>query len=566
MSSYQITGIEPKQVLRLRKLAAVVSLTRRATLFVVLFALAQMASAAELFVSPKTLSTEAARGKALAGYLGEMHRGNLQDDLKLLNRYAPQPPAIQETFTAGRTAFGARADATFANCPEIAAACRQYGLMITGGPMLGALTADGASVWVRTVEPAEVTVLVSVDGTEKRFGPVRSKMETDLTAVVPVTGLRPGERYPYRLMVNNESISLPAAAITMPPAADKPGKFSIAFGSCFHKSGLHNPHLLAQIRERRNAALLLLGDIAVDDRKNQFGLHRSDYLLRDSSRPWRELVAAVPVYAAWDDHDYFCNDLAGIPREGYTVDDRKGAWQVWQQNWNNPSAGFGDERGGIFFRTRIGPCDVIMLDTRSLRTNKKEENSFLGQAQMHWLEQQLEDCRGPFIILSSGTMWSDYVSNGKDSWGVWDPQGREKIFSLIERKQIPGVLLVSGDRHGARVFTIPRPSGFAFHEFEPASLGGHIGPPALVPDCQQQLYGIAETAAFGEFAFDTTLPDPEVTFRLIRETGEELYSLNLKRSQLTPVNSSPGKLYETQVPASAKPLVARAWAQFSFPE
>jgi alkaline phosphatase D len=91
---------------------------------------------------------------------------------------------------------------------------------------------------------------------------------------------------------------------------------------------------------------------------------------------------------------------------------------------------------------------------------------------MAWLETQLQDCKGPFIVLSSGTMWSDYISDGKDSWGKHDREGRERIFDLIEQNRVPGVLLISGDRHGARGFRIPRRSGFAFYEFEVASLGG----------------------------------------------------------------------------------------------
>ena len=40
--------------------------------------------------------------------------------------------------------------------------------------------------------------------------------------------------------------------------------------------------------------------------------------------------------------------------------------------------------------------------------------------------------------------------------------------------------------------------------------------------------------AFGEFSFDATLSDPQVVFRLIRDTGEVLYELKLTRSELTP--------------------------------
>ena len=109
-------------------------------------------------------------------------------------------------------------------------------------------------------------------------------------------------------------------------------------------------------------------------------------------------------------------------------------------------------------------------------------------------------------------------------------------MSLIEKHKIPGVLLISGDRHGARGFRIPRPSGYEFYEFEPASLGGRSGPPATQPKWDTQLYGFSNKFAFGEFTFDVSQDDPTVTYRLVEATGAILYELTLKRSQLTPVN------------------------------
>jgi alkaline phosphatase D len=157
---------------------------------------------------------------------------------------------------------------------------------------------------------------------------------------------------------------------------------------------------------------------------------------------------------------------------------------------------------------------------------------------MRWLEAQLLDCRGPFIILSCGTMWSDYVSRGKDSWGVWDPEGRERLFRLIEKHRIAGVLLISGDRHGARGFRLPRPSGFNFYEFEPASLGGRSGAP--IPNVPEKLFGIQGKYAFGEFTVDATVADPTVEFRLIGENENIIYEIKLTRSQLTPPAENAG--------------------------
>ena len=162
--------------------------------------------------------------------------------------------------------------------------------------------------------------------------------------------------------------------------------------------------------------------------------------------------------------------------------------------------------------------------------------SFLGMEQLVWLKETLKNSEAPFKVISGGTMWSDYISNGKDSWGTWDTVAREEIFSYIEKENISGVLLVSGDRHGARGFKIPRPSGFALYEFEPASLGGVPGPDALAEDTTNQLFGYhgSDATAFGEFTFDTMGNEPLVVFRLIDQFGNILVEYKIPYSKLTP--------------------------------
>jgi len=457
--------------------------------------------------------------------------GNLQ----LLNLWGEQPALIQSFYKAAFDVLQANPSAGYAALAQDSAvrklsnACN---LIHLGGPMLGDVTSHGAKVWLRTLYPASVEVRVATDHGEKKFGPVKSTVANDLSAVVAVTGLKPATSHSYRVLIDGAPILLPQPAIlTTLPARGHPGPWRIIFGSCYHRWGLGNQTLAQRMAERKPHALLLCGDIAAQDRNHHLGLHRADYLLRDFFSAWKNLVDSVPVYAVWDDHDYFDNDKAGIP-EGFSHADRVNVWRVFNRSWNNPSYGFGSKGEGVFFRTRIGPCDIIMTDTRYFRNN--EPGSFLGDEQMKWLLKQLQECEGPFIILSSGTMWSDYVSNGKDSWGRCDPNGRERIFRFIESKRIGGVLLISGDRHGARGFRIPRPSGYEFYEFEAASLGGRTGPPVTDPEWRTQLYGVAGVYAFGEFTFVASKPDPIVTFRLIHQDGTILYEVTLRRSQLTP--------------------------------
>jgi len=420
--------------------------------------------------------------------------GTLEDTTQI-------PTLVKDLYTNAYNVLNASKSKTFADVAAdsvIQTLCDNNGIVHLGGPMLGDLTSTGVKVWVRTFRPAAVKVRVTTPAGDVDFGPVNSTPATDHVAIVPQEG---------------------QAGITR-----------IAVGTCPHRWGLGRRKLWERISSRNPAAMLLGGDIAVQDRNNDIAMHRADVLVRDLQPPWKDFAASIPVYATWDDHDYFDNDKAGIP-SGYTDTDRQNVCSVFRSSWNNPSYGASK---GVYFRTRIGPCDVIMVDNRYFRYQSGDTHRFLGDEQMDWLEEQLLACTAPFIILSCGTMWSDYVSGGKDSWGTKDPAGRERIFNFIEDNNIKGVLLISGDRHGARGFRIPRPSGYEYYEFETASLGKRSGPPVTDPSWTTQLYGYANKYAFGEFEFDTTKSDPEVTFRLIEEDNVELYSITLKRSQLTP--------------------------------
>jgi len=458
--------------------------------------------------------------------LPEAHIGNLEIDTKLLDSYELLPENIRQFYFDARAVFAGDPDADFSN-PDIIEAARKHDLPLMGGPMLGNLREDGLDIWLRPSTSASLVVYVTTSegNTKKSF--VQNSVESGVEQRISIDGLTSEANYKYAVYANDHKIA--EGGFTTAPVSDKKGIFKLAFGSCFHKIGLHNPNLISEILNRDPHAMMLLGDMAVDDRENQINLHRSDYLLRDVSKPWRQLAANVPLYASWDDHNYFNNDLGGIPK-GFTEADREAVRAVWHQNWINPE----NEYPGIWFNTRIGPVEVIMPDTRSFRENERrgEYGSYLGLEQLNWLKETLKESDAPFKIISSGTMWSDYITPGKDSWGTWDTEGREELFNFIEAENISGVILVSGDRHGARGFTIPRPSGFQFYEFQVASLGGVPGPVAMAEDASNQIFGYLgkDIIAFGEFTFDTRGNKPVVTFRLIDEFGQilEEHILNLE--------------------------------------
>lgn len=336
---------------------------------------------------------------------------------------------------------------------------------------------------------------------------------------IKLNGLASDTDYSYIDFAGKDKIA--NGSFKTAPNFQEPGVFKLVFGSCMHKIGVYNPNLVSQILKRKPHAMALIGDIAVDGRENKINLHRADYFLRDVSTAWKRLAANVPLYTSWDDHVYLNNDLNGIPYS-FTNTDRQNLRAVWQQNWNNPE----NEKEGIFFNTRIGPVELIMLVTHSCHTNEKrvEYVSYLGHEQFNWIEVTLKKPTASFNVTSSGIMWSDYISKGKDSWGTWDTIARKEIFDFIEQEDISGVLLVSGDRHRVRAFKIPVTPEFTLYKLEAASLSGVPGPNTMANETRNQLFGYAgdDLVAFGEFTSDSRAEKPTIVFRLISQSGNIL--------------------------------------------
>jgi alkaline phosphatase D len=461
--------------------------------------------------------------------LPQAHKGTLEIDSLLLDSYTRLPENVRKFYMEARSVF--EENSVDFTDERIVAAAAKNSILLMSGPMLGDLKENGVSIWLRPATKAPVEISVrDLYSEQVKVYTLKPKVAGQVERIV-VNDLSPQTAYSYSVKVKGSEVA--EGRFQTPSKTGESSELRLAFASDFHKIGLHNPNLMDAILARDPSAMLLLGDLAVDDRDTKLSMHRADYLLRDVSQPWKKLSANVPLYAAWDDHDYLNNDLSGLP-EGVTNEDREDLRKLWSENWNNPE----NEAAGIYFNTRIGAVEVIMLDSRSFRENERrgEYNSYLGAVQLNWLKDVLANSTAPFKLISSGTMWSDYISDGKDSWGTWDTLAREEIYDLIEREHIPGVLLLSGDRHGARGFTIPRNSGFEFFEFGPASLGGVPGPEAIAKDSTKQLFGYLGLGlkAFGELTFIMEGAAPQVTFRLIDEYGIIMEEHTISYDQLVP--------------------------------
>ena len=411
---------------------------------------------------------------------------------------------------------------------DFKALVKKHKLLLFGGPVLGCVTDSSARIWLRTPGPARVQVVVAANKALKdptlsaavKTGPAR-----DFTALLDVGGLKPATTYWYDVLVDGASAMSggPAAFKTFPARGHK-ATFDVAFGG----GARYNPpkeRMWDMVASYKPAAFLFLGDNVYIDKPLKRNTNRVHYYRRQLRPEYRRLTASTATYAIWDDHDFGKNDCAG-GLDPFTPAWKLPVWRVFKENWNNPYYGGGETRPGCWFDFAIGDVQVFMLDNRYYRDFKK--GSMLGPVQTKWLLAKLQASKATFKVICNGTLWTEHADKGgKDSWwGV--KEAREEIFSVIDRKAIGGVILLSADRHRTDVYKIKRPNGYDLYEFETSKLTNNHTHGTR----KQALFSYNKGNFFGLLTFDLAAADPTVTFRCITIDGKCVYSLGLKRSRL----------------------------------
>ena len=390
------------------------------------------------------------------------------------------------------------------------------------GPMLGSVTATGASCWVRTSSPAKVQIRIGEDVSP----PVMATAESDFTAVARITGLSPNTMYDYQVLMDGQVASAGETVLRTFPARESAGEFSIAFGG----GAGYVPkweRMWDTIGTQRPIAMLMLGDnVYIDQPQHSLCQHYCYYRRQD--RPeWRRLVAQTPVFAIYDDHDFGTNDCIPGPHIEQPAWKRS-VWNIFRQNWANPAYGGGEKQPGCWFDFYIGDVHVILIDGRYYRDLRG--GTMLGPAQKAWLKRTLRDSQGVFKLLASPVPWTPGIKPGsKDPWDGF-PQEREEIFSFLETHKIDGVVLVSADRHRTDLRTTERPDGYTLYEFESSKLTNRHTHPVV--KTSGLVWGYNKKCSFGLMKFDTRQADPVVVFQCITIDGELVHSHELRASQL----------------------------------
>jgi alkaline phosphatase D len=381
-----------------------------------------------------------------------------------------------------------------------ASPCAAAGLV--AGPMAGHGDAASILIWFQGDAAAQARIEYWPDGAAARrrlSAAVPLTPEQDFTAQVPLTGLAPGTRYRYRVLLDGREAKLPHLPAFrteglwqwqrhsfLAAQGHVPQDFKVAFGACSYFNDAPNDRSLKpvgpyggehgifdRIAAQQPDIMLWLGDstyLREADYGHPEGIARR--FARDRAQP--ELQALLRTgrhYAIWDDHDFGPNDA----NASFTYKDK--SLEVFKRYWANGAWGQ-PETPGVFRVVSYQDADFFLTDGRYHRDADAAQGmphkAMLGAAQMRWLKNALLASTANFKIIVSGTQVLRNVPARIEGWSNF-PEERREFLDWLADNRVAGVLFLSGDRHHTVLSRQVRENAYPLHDFtcSPLTAGVH---------------------------------------------------------------------------------------------
>lgn len=426
------------------------------------------------------------------------------------------------------------------------------------GPMLGHQAHREATVWFETRGARSVALLYREKGSRGAF----ASIEVDAPPATPA-GVQPilirvplldmGTTYEYRILVDGERQDFPYPLEFRTTEQwewrtnDDPPDFSFLTGSCAY---MNDPpydrpgepygkgtEIFLHMADTPADFMVWSGDniyLREADFSSESGIWYR-FSKNRSTPDLQRLLAAMPHYATWDDHDYSSND------GNKSYEWKHVTLKAFQTYWGNPTWGEPDNPGvyGKFF---WGDAAFILMDNRYYRDDPElsqelyPEKSQYGARQLDWLKQSLLhiDDLGlyPFKFIVTGSQFLSTVGASEDSHESYRRE-RAEILQFLRDHDIRGVVFVTGDVHFSAFYRQELVPGQYLYEITSSPLAsGSWDPstsaraedPALIEDTMVGTQNFIRVALEGRRAdrrIVVTCIDKSNTVRWTREIPKE---------------------------------------------
>ncbi|KAG6813101.1 hypothetical protein H0H92_013955 [Tricholoma furcatifolium] len=332
----------------------------------------------------------------------------------------------------------------------------------------------------------------------------------DWVDTVRIDSLWPNTSYEYTLSFQNRTIldasKPPLSFRTFPDSRLSTGsRFKFIVSSCMtpnfpyngplsHRS-IHGFDLLAEylypsevVRSSNSTSnetvrtedttgadfMLFLGDFIYadvpiyigDDKEAYRRLYRRNY----NSDSFRKIYQRLPIFHAYDDHEFINNFGASGNDSTPPYINASGAFKLYNSNANFDPIHPGEH----YYEFRYGDSAFFVMDTRRYREAMGTSNrTMLGSTQLtslyEWLSRVNATATFKFVVTSVPftSLWGHDAQT--DSWAGF-PEEKQALLSAFHT--VPNVILLSGDRHefAAIEFTSPDPKDYSVLEISTSPL------------------------------------------------------------------------------------------------
>lgn len=423
---------------------------------------------------------------------------------------------------------------------------------VVAGPMLGSIEHREAKVWILTKCTRMLTLHYRNAGSNTAFEKVDAFVQnSNICSPTPTTFtlalLEPGVSYEYyitsadgkKLHANNYNLT----TRTLWEWRTDPPTLSFLAGSCLYinDSAYDRPGraygqsntILQSMAASKADMMIWLGDNNYTrevDYSSESGLAYR-YMHSRAVTSLQPLLAAMPHYAIWDDHDFGPNDA------GKTYPLKYHTRKLFTEYWANPS--YGENNEGIYTTFTRSDAQFFLLDGRYFRDeNELDEKQFpnksqLGTKQLDWFLQALIHSRSTFKFVCIGGQFLNEHTD-KESYNFFKNE-RKKIIDFIVANKISGVIFLSGDRHHTEMLTntsVKNDLGYALYELTSSAL---TSGPNTRPE-ENNPMRVAGTLVTENNFCKITLSGPRknrvVTFTSYNADGKELWTQSLNEKDL----------------------------------
>jgi len=307
-----------------------------------------------------------------------------------------------------------------------------------------------------------------------------------------------------------------------PPAPDQPTRdFTFIVSSCMGGRPRLGDFTIYRDMLRHDPRFYLdLGDDPYADAGRlasdmKLGIYREEYLRQAATASRRLVGSHLPrIKGSWDDHeilDNFSNGEWSFGKREFwprpVEPDEPGLARVYGINPNHPpSQVYLDARQALLEYNPIGRAwpehpdrlyrsfkwgrdvEFFCLDTRTYRAQnnspaqsveeylRQPTKTMLGVAQRDWLIAGVRASTARWKIITSGVPFEkdtldrgatgEYLNSPDDTW--FNPTldcsfGAERDYIFSRLKEVPGILLLSGDQHIAQFHALPMGGGRFYH-------------------------------------------------------------------------------------------------------